>query len=176
MKTVGIARITGNSMKKEDEYYPYPWQVNYFQHQIKWLLEPLHWNLIKIRQWPFSIQDDAMRSAGVSHHAAFEMISLVKAEMEERLESIGKDGDLCWARYYDEHEDERIAKMFNVPFHRVNKRIRRAMEYMAGRRKIVTYSEWIANGWHETPRLQGKTPSGVLGNSSYGNRENTDSS
>jgi len=163
-------------MNKDDEYYPYPWQINYYQWQIRWLLKPETWNFVKIRQWPFSIQDDALSRAGVSHHAAFELISLVKVEIEMRLESAGKDGDLCWARYYDEFNDEKIARKFNVPFHRVNKRIRRAMEYMAGKQKMVTYSQWIANGWHETPRLQGKTPSGVLVNSSYGNRKNTDSS
>ena len=110
------------------------------------------WNLIKINQWPFSIQDDVMSRAGVSHHAAFEMISLVKVELEMRLESVGKDGFLCMARYYNEYEDERIARMFGIPYERVSRRIKRAMRYMSGRgRKQITYDEWIKNGWKEKP-------------------------
>ncbi len=155
-----------------DDYYPYPWQINYSQWQIRWLLKPGHWNFIKVGQWPFSIQDDVMSRAGVSHHAAFEMISLVKVELEMRLESVGKDGYLCLARYYNEYEDERIARMFNVPYERVRKRIKRAMVYISGKRKRITYSEWISNGWHETPRFR-KTPIGVLRNSGYEIKENT---
>jgi len=133
-----------------DDYYPYPWQIIYAQHQIRWLLSPMVWNMIKVGQWPFSIQDDVMSRAGVSHHAAFEMISLVKVELEMRLESVGKDGDLCMSRYYNEYEDERIARMFNVPYDRVRKRIYRAMRYMAGKgRKKTRYSKWISNGWKE---------------------------
>ena len=157
---------------KED--LPYPWEINFYQWQIKWLLKPGQWNFIKERQWPFSIQDDAMNRAGVSHHAAFEIISLVKAEMEARIESVEpKDGDLCMARYYNEYSDEKIARMFNIPFPKVSRRITRAMEYMAGRRKRVTYSQWIANGWCETPRSPRKTRGSVLANFSYRNEENT---
>lgn len=136
-----------------EDYYPYPWQINYSQRQIRWLLKDGHWSLIKVGQWPFSIQDDVMSRAGVSHHAAFEMISLVKVELEMRLESVSKnkDGDMCVARYNNEYEDERIARMLNVPYERVRKRIKRAMRYMSGRRKRCSYSEWINNGWRETP-------------------------
>lgn len=136
----------------EDLYYP--WEIHYTQRQIRWLLEPLNWNLIKQRQWPFSIQDDAMSRAGVSHHAVFEKISMVKADMEMRLDSTDKDGEMCVARYYNDYSDEKIARMFYVPLHRVNKRIRRAMRYMRGHRKSCSYSEWIANGWQETPKEQ----------------------
>jgi len=141
-------------MNKDDEYYPYPWQINYYQWQMRWLLEPDNWNLIKQRQWPFSIQDDILIRAGVSHHAAFEMISMIKADMEMRLESTEKDGHMCVARYYNEYEDEQIARIFYVPLHRVNKRIKRAMRYMAGHLKNCSYSEWITNGWKENPKEQ----------------------
>lgn len=138
-----------------DEYYPYPWQVVYSQRQIRWLLKPEAWNVIKAGQWPFSIKDDALIRAGISHHAAFELISLVKAELEMRLESVDKDGYLCLARYYNEWSDEQIARAYNVPVQRVSQRIRRAMRYMAGReRKSISYDEWIKNGWSETPRPQ----------------------
>jgi len=138
----------------EGEDLPYPWEIHYTQWEIRWLLKPENWNLIKQRQWPFCIQDDVLIRAGVSHHAAFEMISMVKADMEMRLESTGKDGDMCVARYYNEYEDEQIARKFNVPFPRVSKRIKRAMRYMRGHRKSCSYSEWIANGWQETPKEQ----------------------
>ena len=137
-----------------EDYYPYPWQINYSQWQIRWLLEPGHWNFIKENQWPFSIQDDAISRSGMSHHAAFELISLVKAEIEMRLDSVGKDGDLCVARYYNEDGDERIARKLSVPIQRVNKRIKRAMRYMRGKRKNCSYSEWIANGWQESAKEQ----------------------
>ena len=135
-----------------DDYYPYPWQINYSQWQIRWLLFPLHWNLIKENQWPFSIQDDAMKQAGMSHHAVFEKISLIKAEIEMRLDLTGKDGDMCMARYYNEYENEKIARIFDVPMTRINRRIKRAMRYMRGKRKNCSYSEWIANGWGENKR------------------------
>ena len=163
----------------EGEDLPYPWEIRYFQWQMRWLLKPGHWNLIKENQWPFSIQDDAMKSAGVSHHAAFEMISLVKAEIEARLESVGpKDGDMCMARYYNEYEDERIARMFNIPYWKVAYRIKRAMIYMAGRRKRVSYDRWIANGWNEIPKppKSARPPNGGLRNFSYGNMKTTISS
>lgn len=149
-----------------DDYYP--WEIRFAQHQIRWLLSPMVWNLIKINQWSFSIKEDVRIQAGVSHHAAFEMISLIKVELEMRLESVGKDGDLCMSRYYNEYEDERIARMFNVPYDRVRKRIKRAMTYMAGKRKKITYSQWISNGWHETSR---KTPIGEFKNHSLGIKE-----
>ena len=104
----------------DKEYYPYPWQINYSQWQIRWLLSPLNWNLIKINQWPFCITDDALNRAGVSHHATFEMVSMIKVEVEERLNSVGpKDGYLCRGRYYDEDTDEQIARAFNVPVSRL---------------------------------------------------------
>jgi hypothetical protein len=155
-----------------EEYYPYPWQINYSHWQIKWLLEPGHWNFIKENQWPFSIQDDVMNRSGTSHHAAFEMIILIKAEIDMRLESVGRDGYLCRARYYDEYSDEQIARAFNIPSRDVNRRIKRAMRYIAGKRKIVTYSDWIRNGWRETPNLQ-ETRMRVLGDSSFEIKENT---
>jgi len=132
---------------EDKDYYPYPWQINYSQWQIRWLLEPGHWNFIKENQWPFSIQDDAMKSAGVSHHAAFEMISLIKAEIEQRIDSTDKDGDMCFARFYNEFGDEKIARQFNIPIPRVSRRIKRAMRYMRGNRKNCTYDDFIANGW-----------------------------
>lgn len=140
-----------------DDYYP--WEIVYSQRQFRWLLSPMVWNMIKIRQWPFSIQDDVLSRAGVSHHAAFEMISMIKIEMEERLESVSKnkDGDMCVARYYNEDEDERIARKFGVPYGRVGRRIYRAMRYMAGWRKRCSYGEWINNGWSETPRVRRRT-------------------
>jgi len=133
----------------EGEDLPYPWEIHFSQWQTRWMLKPGHWNIIKEGKWPFSIKEDVMSRAGVSHHAAFEMISMVKVELEMRLESVGKDGFLCLARYYDEYEDERIARMFNVPYERVRKRIKRAMRYISGRRKSVAYSQWISNGWKE---------------------------
>ena len=135
-----------------NEDLPYPWEIIYAQWQIRWLLSPEAWNALKNGHWVFSLQDDAMKQSGVSHHAAFEMISLIKIEMEERLESVGKDGGLCMARYYNEYSDSKISIMFNVPLPRVSKRIKRAMRYMAGKRKAVSYSDWIANGWKEIPR------------------------
>jgi len=137
-----------------EDYYPYPWQINYTQWQFRWLLEPGHWNFIKEGQWPFSIQDDVMSRAGMNHHAAFEMISLIKAEVEMRLGSTGKDGDMCFARYHDEYTDEKIARIFNVPVQRVGRRIKRAMRYMRGKQKNCSYSEFIANGWQESPKEQ----------------------
>ena len=136
----------------EGKDLPYPWEIRYAQWQIKWILEPGNWTLIKINQWPFSIQDDAMKQAGVSHHAAFVMISEINIEIDERLESVKKDGSLCWTRYYDGFDNERIAKMFDVPYWRVGKRIYRAMRYICGKRKNCSYSKWIANGWKEDPK------------------------
>ena len=159
----------------EGEDLPYPWEIHYTQWQFKWLLKPENWNLIKQRQWPFCIQDDVLIRAGVSHHAAFEMVSMIKADMEMRLESTEKDGHMCIARYYNEYEDEQIARIFYVPVYKVNRRIRRAMIYMVGKQKKITYSEWIANGWNETPNPR-KKPTGFLGKFSYGIEKKTDGS
>ena len=136
----------------EGEDLPYPWEIIYTRWQFEWLLKPLNWSLIKIGQWPFAIQDDAMKQAGVSHHAAFENISLIKAEIEMRLESTGKDGNMCRARYFNEDSDSKISVSYNVPLSNVGKRIKRAMRYMSGKRKSISYSEWIANGWRENRR------------------------
>jgi hypothetical protein len=157
----------------DNEDLPYPWEIIYTQWQFKWLLSPSVWNGLKDGHWAFSLQDDAMKQAGISHHAAFEVISLIKAEIDMRLDSVGpKDGDLCVARYYNEYSDEKIARMFGIPVEKVNRRIKRAMIYMAGKQKRVTYSQWIANGWSETPNPR-KKPTSFLRNSSFEIKENT---
>jgi hypothetical protein len=160
-------------MKRIDkEDLPYPWEIHFMRWQMEWLLRPENWNFIKENQWPFSIRDDVISRSGMSHHAAFEMISLIKAEMEMRLESVGRDGYLCLDRYYDEYTDMQIARAFNIPIRDISRRIKRAMRYMAGKRKIITYSDWIGNGWRETPNLQ-KTRMRVSNNFSLEIKENT---
>jgi hypothetical protein len=154
---------------KED--LPYPWEINYCRWQFEWLLSPDVWNLIQANQWPFAIRDDEISTKTGVHHAPFEMISLIKAEVESRLESTGKDGDMCFSRFHNEWACERIARNFNLSYYDVQRRIKRAMIYMIGKRKRISYSQWIANGWHETRRV--KTPIGVLGNPSYEIETNT---
>jgi len=127
---------------------PYPWQIIFSQRQIRWLLAPGNWDAIRQGHWPFSISDYVVRSKNIRRQAYFEPISLVKIEMESRLESVSKDGEMCLRRYHDEYNDERIAKYYGVPIMRVNGRIKRAMRYIAGRdRKNISYEEWIKNGW-----------------------------
>jgi len=134
----------------DNDYYPYPWQIYYSRWQIEWLFR--NWDIIQDEKWPFSIQDDAMRCAGVSHHAAFEKISLIKAEVEARLDCVGKDGDMCLLRFHNGVTAHRIASLFDLHPDRVNTRIKRAMRYMTGKREIITYNQWIANGWNSKPR------------------------
>ena len=156
------------------EYLYEPWDIHYTKDQIRWILKHLNWELIKANQWPFHITDEAMRQAGLSHHATFEKISLIVAEMEDRLKSTGpKDGDMCFARYHDEWEDEKIARVFDVPFERVRVRIKRAMTYMAGHRKSCDYDRWIANGWSEIPRKNGKRLNSQYREFSYENKKFT---
>jgi len=137
-----------------DDYYPYPWQIWYSQWQIRWLLDPEAWDSISDGHWPFSTTDDTIIYNNTSHHADFEMISLIKAEMDDRIASVGRDGDMCVCRYYKQYTEDKIAKIFGIPYKKVGRRIKRAMRYMAGKaRKRTNYSEWIQNGWRETPRL-----------------------
>jgi DNA-directed RNA polymerase specialized sigma subunit len=134
---------------RDEEYYP--WQIIWSQAQIRWLLNPLARNAIKLGQWPFSIQSDALAHSNVSHHASFELISLIKAELEARLNIIGRDKYLILARYYDEYTDEEISRAFNIEVNAVNRRIKRALRYIAGARKQIAYDDWIKNGWKEFP-------------------------
>lgn len=131
----------------EEEYYP--WDIVYRQAQITWLLSPVTWTAVRLRQWPFSIRDDIMTRANTNHHAAFELISLIKAELEARLDSIGRDKYILLARFYNEYSEAEIAHAFNLDVDSVGRRISRGMRYISGRRKRANYGLWIRNGWRE---------------------------
>lgn len=137
----------------------YPWQIAFSQRQIKWLLASGNWDAIRDGRWPFSISDNILCSANVSQHAYFELISLIKIELEMRLQSVGRDGEMCLRRFHDEYSYERIAEIENIPIFRIPRRIKRAMRYMRGKeRKEISYNEWIKNGWSERP-IPKNTPS-----------------
>ena len=138
----------------DNEGLPYPWEIRYYRSQIKWLLSRYVRDIIREGQWPFSIKDEALNTAGVSHHAAFEQISIINVEIDNRIKSVGRDGDLCLGKYYHDCSNHYLARVFNISVQDVERRIKRAMTYMAGRLKSVSYDQWIANGWHETPRRQ----------------------
>jgi hypothetical protein len=136
----------------EEDYYP--WEINYSQKQIRWLLGPIPWTAIKFGQWPFCIRDDIAARTNTSHHAPFELISLIKAELEVRLDSIGRDKYILLARFNGEWSDRDIAYAFNIDINRIGRRTARAMRYISGRRKRASYDNWIKNGWKERERAE----------------------
>lgn len=129
----------------------YPWEIRYQTWQIRWLLSPQVWDFILKNQWPFHIKEDIVSQSG-SHHAPFEDITLLRVEILDRLGEAGKDGQMVFSRYHHESSDNFISRMYNIPLDDVSRRIKRAMRYISGKRKPISYSQWIANGWSVTPR------------------------
>ena len=160
-------------MKRIDkEDLPYPWEINYCRWQFEWLLSPEVWNLIKEHKWPFSLQEDIKGRGGVAR-APFEMIALIKAEIDERLEAIGKDGDMCFCRYNNGWTDAKIARDFNLSIQDTSRHIKRGMIYMVGKRKRISYRDWISNGWSEIPRQRGQRLSSQMKKIGYGKEKKT---
>jgi len=109
---------------------------------VIWLIE----NLETLRQgeWPTGGNNCNVSRKQRTNRAYFETPVIILAEIESRLEATGQDGVMCKLFFCLGEPELIIAKQFNIPADKVERRIRRALNYMSGwRRKTLPYRKWI---------------------------------
>lgn len=114
---------------------------------MEWLIENLE--LLKVGQWPpkpVSYADAGISQRALRPEAYFVKPTIIAAEVEMRLEMVGRDGDLCLLRYHTKMPEDKIARLMNWDIGDVLRRINRAMRYMSGKgRKRISYQEFISH-------------------------------
>lgn len=131
-----------------EEFKYQPWEIRFRILQVAGLL--IYLELITIGQWPFDLRDSSHVQR--SHHAYFETVSEVVAELESRLKATDRDGAMCVLYYTKEVPEATIAQVSQCDIRDVGRRISLAMKYMSGwQRKRVSYEEFVKHrrykGW-----------------------------
>lgn len=127
--------------------------ARFTRDQIIFCLE--HWGDIELAMWPPPPYEE-VPSSYVSRHAYFEMPTIIKLEIEERLKRCGRDGQMLKDRYALGKSDTDMELTYRSKYLRyleeIEQRIGHVLGYISGKkRKRSSYRDWREHRRVEEP-------------------------
>ena len=138
-----------------------PWRGRIAPLYVAWLL--CYLDELREHGWPdMPYNDNRTDHSGIPQDPIQAAMVFV-AEITTRVDRCGRDGRLATGYYRDAETLGQLAKDCGLPVERYRdqanseektcKRIKSAVLYCAGRRKMRSYHDWKGRNWHETKQI-----------------------
>ena len=132
-----------------------PGEIVFARRQMEWLISWLP--TLEAGQWPPIPQGDSFSKHTGMPRAPFEAPAQIYAEVTDRLEMCGVDGELLQDWYLWQKPMRSLEVVYHGNVDDIWTWVDRAMRYVKGfSRKPCTYAEWIAAGWKVPYELRRK--------------------
>jgi len=130
-----------------------PWEIRFFREQVIWLIEWL--TVLGAGQWPaIPLNESWARHKRPMGRAYFETPAQVFAEITDRLDQCGQDGEIVKDTYLWKKSDREICIAYKMDVFQIDRHVNSALAYISGwKRKWTrednpqTYAEFRWHGW-----------------------------
>ncbi len=118
---------------------PFAWlppsDIVFCRPQILWLMKQENWDeLLEDKYPPDPAINNTEFPSSVSTHASYEMARMIRGEINKRLESCGKTGELAQLEAY-----------IGLSFNSMKDSSQDVIAYISGRRRKQSFVQWLAD-------------------------------
>ena len=125
---------------------------NYSREHIRWVLP--YWGDLKAYRWPQCPLEDVPSDHQPSTGSLFERVVAVKVELDRRMGTTERDGQMLLDRYYRGKSDRDMRLTYApLPLDEVDRSVDRVLGYISGRSKARSYAEWRMHKPRNSPEV-----------------------